>query len=128
MICTGVIYGELASKSNSRMLVKFGDRPAIIKSKKARDYEADFNKQVKKGELITEDIVLSAVVYYKTRRPDLDESLFMDCLQRGEVIKNDRQIKEKHIYWGLDKENPRVEFALSLWSGVQPNFIKQEGA
>jgi hypothetical protein len=22
---------------------------------------------------------------------------------------NDRQVKEKHIYWGLDKENPRCE-------------------
>jgi hypothetical protein len=32
----------------------------------------------------------------------------LDLLQ-GVVYTNDRQVKEKHIYWDLDRENPRAE-------------------
>jgi len=51
-------------------------------------------------------------IYYKTRRPDLDESLILDLLE-GFVYQNDRQVKLKHIVWGLDKENPRTEIVIS---------------
>ncbi len=34
-----IIYGEPASKANSRKIVNFGKRMAIIKSAKARNYE-----------------------------------------------------------------------------------------
>lgn len=40
------IYGEPASKANSRKLVTFGKRPAFIKSDKARAYLKDFHSQV----------------------------------------------------------------------------------
>lgn len=56
-------------------------------------------------------MIFTATLYYASRRPDLDESLVMDCLQ-GVVYKNDRQIKVKHIYWGLDKANPRCEIII----------------
>ena len=36
------IEGEPASKSNSRKIVNFGKRMALIKSQKARDYEKLF--------------------------------------------------------------------------------------
>ena len=48
-----------------------------------------------------------------SRRPDLDESVILDCLE-GKVYKNDRQVKAKHIFWGLDKENPRAEIEVSV--------------
>jgi Holliday junction resolvase RusA-like endonuclease len=41
----------------------------------------------------------------------LDESLILDLLQ-GLVYKNDRQVKERHTYWGLDPENPRAEIII----------------
>ena len=41
----GIIYGEPASKANSRKIVMFGKRPAIIKSQKARDSVKNFEKQ-----------------------------------------------------------------------------------
>ena len=40
-----IIYGEPASKANSRKIVKFGNRPALIKSDKARNYEKIFAQQ-----------------------------------------------------------------------------------
>jgi Holliday junction resolvase RusA-like endonuclease len=52
-------------------------------------------------------------IHYASRRPDLDESLILDLLQ-GVAYVNDRQVKEKHIYWGLDKENPRAEIIVDV--------------
>jgi Holliday junction resolvase RusA-like endonuclease len=47
-------------------------------------------------------------LYYTSQRPDLDESLILDLMQ-GRVYANDRQVKEKHIYHGIDKTSPRSE-------------------
>lgn len=65
-------------------------------------------------------MVATITIWYASRRPDLDESLILDLLQVDEkkykdkkgVILNDRQVREKHIYWRLDPENPRCEIRL----------------
>jgi len=61
--------------------------------------------------LISGDVRVTMHIYYASRRPDLDESLILDLLQ-GVAYMNDRQVKEKHIYWGLDKERPRSEITV----------------
>jgi hypothetical protein len=33
---------------------------------------------------------------------------------QDKIFKNDRQIKEQHLYWGLDKENPRAEIIVEV--------------
>lgn len=104
---TFTVYGEPASKANSRKMVLIKGRPALIKSQKARDYVKTFDQQCPVLEVpTTEDVVVEMMIYYASRRPDLDESLILDCMQ-CRVYKNDRQVKQKFIYWGLDKENPR---------------------
>ena len=115
MVCNmfeATIYGEPASKANSRRMVTIAGRARFIKSQKAIDYVAGFNKQCPKlDELLEGDVRVTMTIYYKNRRPDLDESVILDCLE-GYAYKNDRQVKEKHIYHGLDKENPRTEIAV----------------
>tara|TARA_S200002703_G_scaffold152141_1_gene152287 strand:+ start:2268 stop:2660 length:393 start_codon:yes stop_codon:yes gene_type:complete len=108
-----VILGEPASKANSRKIVNFGKRVAVIKSQKARDYEKIFADQcpVLKN-LIETDVKVELIIYYASRRPDLDESVILDCMQ-GKIYVNDRQVKQKHIYWGLDKERPRTHVRVS---------------
>jgi len=109
---TCVIFGEPASKSNSRRLVTIKGRPAFIKSKKALDYLKDFEAQCPRIDpLIEQDCIANIHIYYRTRRPDLDCSVILDALQ-GKIIKNDRQIKELHLYHGLDRENPRAEISI----------------
>jgi Holliday junction resolvase RusA-like endonuclease len=54
------------------------------------------------------DVRVDITIYYATRRPDLDESVILDCMQ-GFIYENDRQVKEKHIFHRLDKANPRAE-------------------
>ena len=110
----GIIYGEPASKANSRKIVMFGKSPAIIKSQKARDYVKNFEKQCPKLDtLVTDDLVVEITIFYGSRRPDLDESVILDCMQ-GFIYKNDRQVKKKIINWGLDRDNPRSEIKVCV--------------
>lgn len=114
-----VVYGEPASKANSRRLVSFkrkggGSRPALIKSQKALNYNEAFQQQCPKlSPLMEGDVSVTITIYYASRRPDLDESVILDAMQ-GLVYLNDRQVKEKHIFWGLDKTNPRAEIIVEL--------------
>ena len=84
----------------------------FIKSAKALDYAKTFKQQAVTSPLLmftSEDVVVTIRIWYASRRPDLDESLILDLLQDVAYL-NDRQVKEKHIYWmGVDKENPRCE-------------------
>jgi len=107
------VYGEPASKSNSRNLVTIRGKPALIKSKKALKYIEDFYLQCPKlDELMVGNVSVSLKIWYATRRPDLDESVILDAMQ-GRIYGNDRQVKEKHVYWGLDKERPRTDIVVS---------------
>lgn len=107
--CTMVIFGEPASKANSRRLVTIKGRPAFIKSQKANDYVASFKRQcaeqVKK--MTTDDVRVEIMIHYASRRPDLDESVILDAMQ-GIVYANDRQVKQRMVYWGLDRDLPRA--------------------
>ena len=74
-----------------------------------------FEKQCKKIDpLFEKDVAVKITIYYASRRPELDESLILDCMQ-GLVYKNDRQVKVKHIIWGgVDKDDPRA--VISVWN------------
>lgn len=105
------ILGEPASKANSRKMVTIGGLPRLIKSSKALSYTSAFKLQAKVSKLrtlIEGDVAVHITIWYASRRPDLDESLILDLLQ-DIAYKNDRQVKEKHIYWALDPQNPRCE-------------------
>ena len=103
------VHGEPASKANSRKIVMFGKRPAVIKSDKARRYLKEFEAQCEPLDVLFEgDVGVEMTIFYRTRRPDLDESLILDAMEQ-KIFKNDRQVKEKIIRHGLDKENPRAE-------------------
>jgi len=108
----GIIYGEAASKANSRKLVTIKGRPAFIKSDKARGYAADVARQVRPlAPLLEGDLKFTATLFYASRRPDLDPSVLLDALQ-GLVFKNDRQIRVIHVTHAIDKRNPRAEIVI----------------
>ncbi len=104
------IYGEPASKANSRVWT--GRR--LIKSKKALSYVKTFEGQCPRLETLLEGILKATItIYYASRRPDLDPSLILDLMQER-IYKNDRQVREMHLFWGLDPENPRAEIAIEV--------------
>ena len=101
-----VILGEPASKANSRRVVRYNNLSRVIKSQKALDYSERFRQQcVPLDPLMEGDLVVTIHIWYASRRPDLDDSLILDLMQ-GLIYKNDRQVRERHLYWHLDKENP----------------------
>jgi len=116
-IWEATILGEPASKSNSRQIVRMGNSPRLIKSKKALGYAQAFAMQAPKiSQPILDDVLMWCRIHYASRRPDLDESLIMDALQAAQIIGNDRQIKAKIILWALDRGDPRAEIKLaSTW-------------
>ena len=124
------LYGEPASKSNSRRLVQIGGRPRFIKSKKALSYVKAIQLQANALRLPMfekgVDLSITMHIFYASRRPDLDESVVLDALQQI-VYENDRQIKEKHIYWGLDKVEPRCEIELREISVADGSTARPKG-
>lgn len=115
-----IIFGEPASKANSRRIARFGNVSRLIKSSKALNYSDAFKQQATPAaQLLTGDVKVTMYIYYASRRPDLDESLILDLLQ-GVLYENDRQVKEKHIYWGLDPEQPRSEIYVEPMQDVAP--------
>jgi Holliday junction resolvase RusA-like endonuclease len=107
-IITFTILGEPASKSNSRRWT--GRR--LIKSIKALNYSDMFKRQCPVLDpLMDGDLRVTMKIWYASRRPDLDASLIFDLMQDC-IYKNDRAIKEQHLYWGLDKNNPRAEITV----------------
>ena len=118
------IIGEPASKANSRRMVSIKGRPRLIKSQKALDYCKKFAEQCPQlDDLIEEDLVVHLHVFYASRRPDLDESVILDEMQ-GKIYKNDRQVKVKHVYWHLDRDNPRSHILIeTMESGDIPRIV-----
>jgi Holliday junction resolvase RusA-like endonuclease len=115
-----IIFGEPASKANSRRVVHYGGMSRLIKSKKALSYSDVFKQQCGKlPTLMTGDLRVTLYIFYASRRPDLDESLILDLMQ-GLIYENDRQVKERHCYWGLDPDNPRAEIIIEKIPEIAP--------
>lgn len=128
------ILGEPASGKNSREIVKFGKRMALVKSKKAQAYEKAARLQIPADarQMLTGPVRLTVHAYYASERPDLDVELLRDLLQpryskvklhdhraiveRG-VFVNDRQVREQHAYHHVDRVNPRAEIEVQALEG-----------
>lgn len=107
-IISFTILGEPASKSNSRRWTG----KILIKSVKALHYSETFKQQCPVLDPLMEgDLRVTMKIWYASRRPDLDASLIFDLMQDC-IYKNDRAVKEQHLYWGLDKDNPRAEITV----------------
>ncbi len=108
------IIGEPASKANSRVPIPRTSKAGnayiqFAKSAKALAYFKAVQKQVPVLRPMLEGpLVAHITIWYASERPDLDESIILDALQKR-VYKNDRQIREKHIYRRLDRANPRAD-------------------
>lgn len=134
------IHGQPMSKANSRQLVFRGKReerkPMFIKSTEALQFERDALLQIPTiaRQRLEGPVCVTLRIFYATERPDLDESLILDVLQdqfayrerhrpdadekreryltQSGVYRNDRQVREKHVYHGIDRVNPRVEICV----------------
>ena len=111
-----IVLGQPVSMKNRRrnFVHRYTGKSMSIKSPEAMQYEEDFLKQIPpKFKLsIKSKVRVKVVAYYASERPDLDCELICDCLQKGRVLKNDRQIVEKYFIKRLDKDSPRAEIEI----------------
>jgi len=140
------ILGQPCSKANSRQIVTIAGRPTPIKSKDALAYERDALKQIPPVARVRIDgpVRVTLRLYYRTELPDLDESIVLDVLQdrygkrpgagidgekrerellQAGVYRNDRQVREKHVYHGIDKRNPRAEVVVEPLVAQQADLL-----
>ncbi|MDR0603596.1 MAG: RusA family crossover junction endodeoxyribonuclease [Bacteroidales bacterium] len=111
------ILGNTPSKSNSYKVVNINGHASLAKTKALKEYENKFYIQCDKyrNADITGYFELYLKVFYPSERSDLDNSLkiILDCLQKVRAIRNDNKcvkiVAEKY----LDKERPRIEFAIN---------------
>lgn len=137
------LFGRVASKANSRKIATIAGRPSVIKSAEALLFEREALRQIPPAcrLQLQGPVAVSIWIYYDSQRPDLDESLVLDVLQdrwaqpkdkatkkaigprqlvQKGVYANDRQVREKHVYHGIDKENPRVVIEVRPMAAQQP--------
>lgn len=107
---SGTIHAECASGKNSRQIVRFGKRVALIKNAKARAFLKASPSGITIDVPIMGPVQLDCRIFYSSRRPDLDPAMVMDWLQQNNIIANDRQVFDLHATKYLDQENPRVEW------------------
>lgn len=107
-----IIKGQVPSKSNG---YRIGNN-RLYKSVDLKEYEVSFEWQIRKhkGQMITEPFEIWIDVYFQSNRSDLDNAakVILDCLQKNQIIENDRLcsvlVMRKHI----DKLDPRIEIEL----------------
>jgi Holliday junction resolvase RusA-like endonuclease len=142
------ILGQPCSKANSRQIVTIGGRPKPIKSKDALAYERDALRQIPPvaRQRLNGPVRVTLRLFYSSERPDLDESIVLDVLQdryttqtvaglpgggfqkerllvQCGVYRNDRQVREKHVFHAVDKKNPRAEIIVEPLQAQQVDLL-----
>lgn len=122
---TVTIYGELYSSKNSKRIVKFGDRPALIASKQ---YMASV-KPIEQQLVLNRDNWLREIyglpkplkivfkVYRKTRRKFDYLNIFQglcDLMVKCGWLEDDNADEIIPVFepYDIDKNNPRVEISI----------------
>ena len=114
------ILGNPVTKKNNMQIVRQGNRPSLIQSKRYRQYEKDFIIQVTgKHKLQIDQPVNVKCIYYRATRHRVDLTNLMaathDCLVKAEVLKDDNYTIIKSVDGSEvrhDKHNPRVEITI----------------
>ena len=114
-------------------------RPSSIKSEKALAYERDALRQIPPAarRRFAGPVRVTLRIFYATELPDLDESLILDVLQdryakpknldrylvQAGVYRNDRQVREKHVFHAIDQANPRAEITVEALLPQQERLL-----
>ena len=119
------IYGELYSSKNSKRIVKFGNKMALIASKqymasvKPIEQQLVLNrgKWLRMSENVPSPLKIVFKIYRKTKRRfdyiNIVQGL-LDCMTECKWIKDDNADEVLPVFeeYEIDKKNPRVEIRI----------------
>jgi Holliday junction resolvase RusA-like endonuclease len=139
------ILSEPVSHKNGYRIVIINKRPAIVKSKEALEFEADALRQIppRARQRLEGPVRVTLLLVYTSERADMDESLILDVMQdrtklvkgafggdKGQrvllqsgVYRNDKQVREKHVFHAVDAKNPRIEVCVEPLVAQQVELI-----
>jgi len=140
------ILGQPASKSNRSKIITIDGHSSLVKSEEALAYERDALRQIPPAarQRLEGPVRVTLRIWYASELSDLDESLVLDCIQdrktrtkkdkdgnviraaelvQSGVYRNDRQVREKHVFHAIDRANPRTEIVVEPMHAQQVDML-----
>lgn len=110
---TITLQGEPPSNNHIYRSACRGRFPTTYLTHEGREQKADYTLQAKwqyKGQPLSGDIILTAAVYFKTKRKrDLDNTMKLVQDALNDVLwEDDSQIADLHLIRRYDPEDPRI--------------------
>jgi hypothetical protein len=90
--------------------------PRLVKSSPARAWQNRALPQLlnrRPERPLAVELVLDCRFWSSAARPAIDEAIVVDVLERAAIIAHGGQIREKHVFAGIDRTDPRVAVILT---------------
>ncbi len=113
---SATIRGEPTSQMRSHDVVVRDGAARLVTSRPARLWQNLAVPQLlnrRPARPLAHDLVLNCGFWSSSRRPPVDEGLVIEVLERAAIIADGRQIREKHVFAAVDRDDPRVTVSLA---------------
>jgi hypothetical protein len=118
---SATIRGEPPSRARMHEAVLAGGIARLVKSHPARLWQNGALTQLlnrRPERPLAGELTLECRIWTATPQGDLDDALLLEVLERAAVIANARQIREKHVFAALDRDDPRLSVRLVRCGGA----------
>jgi len=116
MLWSATIRGEPTPQARLHDVVLTDGVARLIKSRPARVWQNLAVPQLlnrRPSRPLSRDLALDCHFWSSARRPPIDEGLVIEVLERAAIIAHGRQIREKHVFAAIDRDDPRVVVSLA---------------
>jgi hypothetical protein len=113
---SGTIRGEPTPQARLYDVVVSDGVARLVKSRPARIWQDRAVPQLlnrRPARPLALDLVLDCRFWSSAQRPPIDEGLVIEVLERAAIIAHGRQIREKHVFAAIDRDDPRVTVSLA---------------
>jgi hypothetical protein len=118
---SATIRGEPTARARMHEAVLAGGVARLVKSHPARLWQNSALTQLlnrRPQRPLSVELALECRIWAASPRDDLDDALLLEVLERGAIIANARQIREKHVFAALDRDDPRLTVRLVRYGGA----------
>lgn len=111
VLWSATIRGEPTPRARMHDVVVTDGVARLIKSRPARLWQNAAMAQLlnrRPHRPLTKELGLECRIWSSAPRNDLDDALLIEALERAAIIASGRQIREKHLFAGVDRDDPRL--------------------
>ncbi len=116
IVWSATIRGEPMPQAKQHDVVLTDGVARLVRSRPARLWQNRAVPQLlnrRPARPLALDLVLDCRFWSSARRPPVDEDLVIEVLERAAIIAHGRQIREKHVFAAIDRDDPRVTVSLA---------------